>query len=248
MKDINYNTFWDNQSLHSYHPGVRMRNYILLKKLQNLPYKRLLDVGCGDGYLLNRLYQRYSQRSYMGFDLSQKRITQNKHENPNIDYQVRDLSNPMGFSTSDAMFLQAFDVVVCSEVIEHITNWEITLDNAISCMSDDGVLLLTTQAGKRFLFDINIGHVQHFELATLERFLQERGLDVLDAYRVGFPFYTWMKYAYGFLSSFSEKVRTTERFSWVKKCIFTCIFLFFLITPKLKHYGPQLVIFAKKQK
>ena len=77
-------------------------------KLNELKDKNIADIGCGLGFIYNRLSPDI-QKNYYGYDGAD-------FENPPFNYQKVDLDN---FSINKNDF---FDAVLCFETIEHLTN------------------------------------------------------------------------------------------------------------------------------
>lgn len=74
------------------------------------PDSRLLDVGCGYGYLLQRFEERYS---LAGIDLSPHAAGVAKARIPNASILAADLQRPFPLD-------ETFDVVLAVNVIEHL--------------------------------------------------------------------------------------------------------------------------------
>src|SRR3712207_6038224 len=75
--------------------------------------KRVLDMGCGDGYGCDYLAQHAS--SVVGIDISQETIVQaqTRYQRPNLTFTTMDSTN-LSFPAAH------FDVVCSFEVIEHV--------------------------------------------------------------------------------------------------------------------------------
>ena len=59
-----------------------------------------------------------------------------------------------------------FDVVICSEVIEHISEYKKALTSIMKRVKPGGLLIITTQSGKRYYSDLKVGHTQHLRVTT----------------------------------------------------------------------------------
>ncbi len=95
-----------------YDPVELTRVNLVFRLLPRRSGRSVLDVGCGDGYLLDRLASR-GFRNTFGVDLAQSRL----------DFASRCFLNRK-LVQSDVVDLpfadEAFDVVTCVEVLEHV--------------------------------------------------------------------------------------------------------------------------------
>lgn len=68
---------------HLSHYASRLTEFFLANDVY-----RVLDIGCGDGKVLQAFAKKYPNVNFVGIDLSQKNITlaREKFSNPNISY------------------------------------------------------------------------------------------------------------------------------------------------------------------
>jgi cyclopropane fatty-acyl-phospholipid synthase-like methyltransferase len=94
----------------------------------------VLDVGCGRGWLSGLLLRHYGQVT--AYDLSIEPIAKARESFPGVDFQTRDVMSdpPDG----------GYDLVVSSEVIEHIQDQQRFVDNLVDVTKPSGHLVLTT--------------------------------------------------------------------------------------------------------
>lgn len=92
----------------------------------------LLDFGAGRGDLLRMLEARGGFKSLTGVDIFSRPAAAPE----SIAWIQQDLNRPLATS-------QQFDVVVCTEVIEHLENPRLTLRSIHDALRPAGVLLLT---------------------------------------------------------------------------------------------------------
>lgn len=243
----NYNEFWKAlKDSHSSHPSVRFRNRLIIEEVRRIldPFQEcsILDVGCGNGDLLKELGRRLCQAkarvALSGYDISQYQIEKNRRQGLPFDFQVVDFNERVDAG-------RKFDIIICSEVIEHLKNWELSLENIAGMNKAGGYLILTTQSGKRFKSDRALGHLQHFRLDNLAAQLKDLDYDILRAERRGFPFYNLQKVANSAFTPVAWKIAHRET-NLLDTILFSCTYFLFRISLNSKSLGPQIFILARK--
>ena len=96
----------------------------------------LLDAGCGEGHLLERLYLLNSSCRYYGADITPAALTRAQERCPWATFKKMNLSS-MEFP---AVF---FDVVICTEVLEHIYEYEAVIEELKRILKPGGCLIIT---------------------------------------------------------------------------------------------------------
>lgn len=150
--------------------------------LNNLPPGRILDIGCGLGYLLSGLDERWERH---GVEISQFAAR-----------QAAQWGRIFVGKVQDAQYADAyFDVVVMHHVIEHVADPEAMIQEVFRILRDGGILVLGTPdfdsgAARRFgdkyrlLHDPT--HIRLFTNESMHRFLRDYEF-VID--RVEYPYF-----------------------------------------------------------
>jgi SAM-dependent methyltransferase len=161
------------------------------------PGMKIADLGCGN------CWWNVHKLPVTGVDINEKMLKWALRNSRLTDYRV--------FADLSAMDLpeKAFDIVIMSELFEHLLNLEGVLAEAKRILKDDGVLLVTVPydifLGPFFiLFNVNCvyqgyvkgsqyhrvrcGHVNHFTRSRLRRVLGSGGFEL-----------TWMTIVNGLL-------------------------------------------------
>ena len=120
--------------------GLRLRFEFISQIISSQKPKYVLDYGCGTGACLTSLLaQTYPTVEFLGFDSDLESISfaQNTNSTPNL------------FFTVDPKILteHKFDLVILSEVLEHLEEPESFLLNVRNLLSEPGLLLVTIPNG-----------------------------------------------------------------------------------------------------
>jgi methionine biosynthesis protein MetW len=112
------------------HRFKKIIKYIPSKKL------KLLDVACGEGQFYDLLKNHRKNVEYVGVDFSNKQVEIAKKKGYNA--KIQDVTKKWDFED------QTFDVIICSEIIEHIFDTDFFLKEVNRVLKINGTLILTT--------------------------------------------------------------------------------------------------------
>jgi 2-polyprenyl-3-methyl-5-hydroxy-6-metoxy-1,4-benzoquinol methylase len=190
---------------YGYHADTMTHNFnYVLQPLLNLLDKTtntcILDLGCGNGYLVNHLIS-LGYNAY-GTDASKKGIAIAKQINPDRFF-VQDLS---AGKLPEALQHLNFDTIISTEVIEHLYDPEAFVTFCREILNGKGELILSTpyHGYLKNLFisifnkwDNHIsplwlgGHIKFWSRATLSLLLTNTGFTVIDFKGCGRIYYFW---------------------------------------------------------
>lgn len=136
--------------------------------------ERLLEIGCGKGYFLRSIEARV--QSAVGLEYNEEAIR----------YKVAD-ADVLHMSVAEmAASGSKFDVVCAFQVLEHVTDPRSFIEQALTCLSDGGTLILSTPnndnvhfRSQQDIFDGPPHHMGHFTLDVYERIAKAFGCAVL---------------------------------------------------------------------
>jgi SAM-dependent methyltransferase len=108
-----------------------------------------------------------------------------------------------------------FDGAVCSEVIEHINNWEKALHFCAKVVKTDGYLILTFPNDPKqwSVLDDYASHVQCFEIDTIEKMLILNDFVPVRTMTIGFPFMRLIVFLYDNYIKISRRPHDLDIFS-----------------------------------
>jgi 2-polyprenyl-3-methyl-5-hydroxy-6-metoxy-1,4-benzoquinol methylase len=213
--------------------------------------RSVLDAGAGPGQLVAELSLHLPAAKVSAGDVSARSLELTLARCPNATAFLLDLLAP-GFETDHAARLGSFDLIVCSEVLEHLADDTLALRRLEALLAPGGCLIVTVPGGKMSHFDIAIGHQRHYRLAELERALAGAGFAITSAMAWGFPFQNLYRSAVRLASRAALPGETQRKTSALKRGLgagyaaFSGVMLplFFLNLPWL---GEQLVAVARKR-
>ncbi len=143
---------------------------------------RALEIGCGDGYFSGHLIRLGC--SVCGVDLSPVAVARAAEMYPQGSFRVHDLAQPLPFDAD------AFDLVWCSEVLEHLFAPLETAKEIARVLKPGGVLLVTVPyhgllknlgialfAFERH-YDPTYPHIRFYTRKSLKGMIEHAGLHV----------------------------------------------------------------------
>jgi 2-polyprenyl-6-hydroxyphenyl methylase/3-demethylubiquinone-9 3-methyltransferase len=162
------------------------------------PQAVVADLGCGNGSMLAH-FRQHSWNLH-GFDMSRSGLEEAGRAYPGIQFSYADLSTDL----SSHPLAGQCDVIISTEVVEHIFLPRLYAKNCCSLLKRDGILIISTPyhgywknlalslAGKmdsHFTALWDYGHIKFWSRRTLTSLLEETGFEVkqfLGAGRIPF--------------------------------------------------------------
>ncbi len=159
-------------------PMSRHRRRLLRLELSRLEFSSLLDVSCGEGFLLQDVARAHPEVRLAGTELA-KSALDHARRRVQADFFELDI-------TRDRLD-ERFDCVVLSEVLEHVEDEEAALANLAAMTS--GHLVLTVPGGRLMATDRAAGDLRTYDHDRLAMLLDGAGFDLIRFRRFGFPMY-----------------------------------------------------------
>jgi len=174
---------------------------------------KILDAGCG-----SQRYRKYCDHlEYYGQDFAQYSVSDKKmmNERGQEEYEYGELNyigNIWEIEEKDAFF----DVVLCTEVFEHIPYPNETLTELTRLLKPGGKLILTAPANCLRHFDPYFFY-SGFSDRWYEKFLMDNNMDIEKIESVG-DYYSWLKV---------EIARTALHHSLIAKILLLPAFIYY---------------------
>ena len=161
----------------------KLRNFLseYIQEINILPPGRILDIGCGPGWLLSAIDSAWEKE---GVEISKYAAT--------IASQFAKIHN---CSIEDFTSNDKFDVITMHHVIEHIHNPIDIIKKVHGLLNDGGIFIIGTpdfdsamarRFGSKFRLLHDPSHVSLFSNDSMHRFLRTNGFDV---YNVEYPYF-----------------------------------------------------------
>jgi SAM-dependent methyltransferase len=239
---VDYNNLthkWND--IHRYAPASRHRRRIIINLIKGLKWASCIDAGCAQPYLLEELSKLKNCRHLYGCDIAKPVIEKNRKLFGKAKFEVVDLEKKR--YPGD----KVFDLVISSEVIEHIKNYGKAITNL--CKMSAKYVLITVPSGKIFNIDRKVGHYRHFDIETLEKEFNKNGFILRFKRYWGFPFHTLYKNAINEVApdvvyrNFAEAA-----YGPVKKMISNLLYLLFFLDYPFNAGGQLIMLAEKKEK
>jgi len=216
-----------------YSPAPFHRRRLILALAAEIDFGSVLDVGCGDAELLLALRRLRPHARLVGVDVADSVVARNRAAHPDMEFHHLDVGT--------ACLPLRCDLVVCSEVIEHVVDWEKALHHLRQMCAAH--LILTVPAGRLFPIDRLMGHHRHFRVATLDPALRDAGFQPERVWRWGFPFHTIYKRLINAFPDASVRRFSSGSYTAADRAVAKALtWLFYLNS---RHAGAQLVLRAR---
>ena len=117
-----------------------LNRYQTLKTIEEVFLKKnILDLGCGGGILAESLAKKGANVTAIDtskslIDVAKKRAL---NKNLKINYKVGGIESLKNKNTK-------FDIIISLEVIEHVSDYEIFLQDIFSCLKKNGIIIIST--------------------------------------------------------------------------------------------------------
>lgn len=229
-----YDEHWDDWfDQKVYGPASRWLRWLIRLNLKQLPSEaihRVLDVGCGQGTTTAMIAGLLLDADVLGIDFSETGIAaaRRAYAARNLDFEVDPLSDRLG--------PDAFDLITCFEVLEHVEDWETLLQRI--CGASRRYVMLSFPTGRMRAFEPGVGHVRNFRRGQVELFMQRAGFDVRNIYHAGFPFYSPLYRDFFNLMAADSSRFAAGRYDWRQRAVSAILFGLFRFL-SLNRVGDQ---------
>lgn len=160
------------------------------KLVQNLirgTQGKILDIGCADGTLTQKIAEVVDAHDITGIDISRPAIEYARERHPQINFQIGNCYN-LPFTEA------TFDLITFLEVIEHLDNPPRVFQEIKRCLKKGGylVILVPTESllfrviwffwtkAKGRVWAKAGGHIQKFNGRRLEKLLETQGFKIIQ--------------------------------------------------------------------
>ena len=232
MSPAAYNHGWETEwdDMKKYGPFSRHLRRLLMETLQPLAFTSVLDVGCGQGALLTDLQAAFPHIQAHGTDVSTSAVNLAQARVSGGRFWVLD-------ATQEHLD-KKFDLVVCSDVLEHIQDDTAVLHN-LAQMTGKYLLIATVQ-GRMRPSEVKVGHVRNYAYGELVQKVEHSGLAVLQVIEWGFPFYSPL---YRNVLEMTDAKGTTGEFGLSRKLLSQLLYGLFQLNSSKR--GDEILVLAQ---
>jgi 2-polyprenyl-3-methyl-5-hydroxy-6-metoxy-1,4-benzoquinol methylase len=157
--------YGDDRLLSEYLAPGRVAFYTELAEIAAMHRPRsVVDVGCGPGNLLRAVVEKAAPERVVGIDYAAAGVRRAKELVPSGEFSAQSLY--------DVRTTETFDLVLCTEVLEHLRDPETAVDLLVRLCASSGTVLITVPDGAQDEWE---GHRNFWSQAQLEDFLRPRG-------------------------------------------------------------------------
>jgi SAM-dependent methyltransferase len=234
MTPVQYDKLWATKwgDANTSGPFHRHLRRIIKRLITPLEFETVLDAGCGQGTLLRELRAEFPHIKLTGTDISPLAIDLARQTVPEGKFWVLD-------STKEHLD-ERFDLIVCSEVLEHIPD-DVAALSHIAEMTGKYLLISSPQGRMRRFEPKKVGHVRNYAQGELVRKVEQVGLRVIKVVEWGFPFYSPL---YRNVMELTDGRGTTGEIGWRRRVLAEVMYYMFMLNSWRR--GDEIVVLAER--
>jgi len=176
----NYNTYYDERDdlLEWRRLGAVDKCANIVQLCSKLDHDSILEIGCGEGAILERLSNLRFGNRFTGLEISPSGVRRVEEKNiPGVEVRLFD-GNEVPFPD------KRFDLAVMSHVLEHVEYPRKLIHEAARVAKHIFVevpLEDNRWLSDNFVFD-RVGHINFYSRKTIRRLVQSCGMEILDGH------------------------------------------------------------------
>jgi ubiquinone/menaquinone biosynthesis C-methylase UbiE len=156
----------------------------LKKNLSNKINPTILEIGCSSGFMLKRISKAFPNATVLGSDIVNEPLQKLADELPSVPLFRFDLTHcPFPDNSVDA--------VVILNVLEHIENDSLAMQQIHRILKKGGVLIIEVPAGPHLydVYDKVLMHYRRYTRSSLRNLVKGNDFKIIDDSHLGFFLY-----------------------------------------------------------
>jgi SAM-dependent methyltransferase len=144
----------------------------LFKKHVGSDSKKVLEIGCGTGYVMHGLYSAFPNYNLVGSEIYLEGIKFAQIRLPNAEFIQLD--------ATDMPFSDEYDAIGAFDVLEHIVEDELVMKNIYKSLKKDGLFMISVPQ-YQWMWSINDDiayHKRRYTRSELESKLEATGFEI----------------------------------------------------------------------
>lgn len=212
-------------------PFHRHLRRLIMSLIQPLSFDSVLDVGCGQGVMMEELRAAFPHTTLNGTEISGLGLEVARKNLPEARFWELDAAKER--------IPEQFDLVVCSEVLEHIPD-DVAAIKHLAEMTGKYLIISSPQGRMRRFEPEMVGHVRNYAPGELVRKVEQSGMRVLKVIEWGFPFYSPI---YRNVLELTNAQGTRGELGLARRMISTAMYYLFLLNSWRR--GDEIVVLAE---
>ncbi len=151
----------------------RIIEYLISSVFKKNKYKSFLEIGCGNGFVLQHLSKSFLSISFSGCDIYIEALKYCRSNNDNDTelFQYNVFKNNLDLK---------YDCIGLFDVIEHIENDNTVLQNVGHLLNPGGSIMITIPADMRLWSnnDVVNKHKRRYNITSISKLLSDNGFEV----------------------------------------------------------------------
>lgn len=174
-------TFMHEKILSKYHPIDLYSRENLINNLKLDKKKTILEIGCSNGWLIDDLIKKNKDVKYIGSDVVYKPLKKLSKKFLNVPFLRFDI-------TQNPLNKIKFDNVIMINVLEHIKNDELAIQQVFKLLKKNGRFFIEVPANQYLYdnYDKELKHFRRYKMSDLVNKLMKFGFTIEKKQHLGF--------------------------------------------------------------
>ncbi len=171
------------RNVYTYNDNAKIQKQMaqkLITFLDSTNYDKILEIGCGTGFLTRLVSEKLLYKKYVANDIIVESGYYIKDINAKIDFEEADIEDYISKTN------ETFDLIISNAAFQWIDNFESFIQKLMAALNPKGILLFTTfgKENYREIYHVLGKTLQYYSIKELREMFGEYNLELEEEIRI----------------------------------------------------------------